>query len=91
MNFANLTFVCAANVKPFIQCPSDVTVPLPAHQSSAYVRLPQPKANVDWYRLAKAIGHDAPMTPDLDWRDAPTDAVERALNVGRGPFGNIDK
>ncbi|XP_068220454.1 LOW QUALITY PROTEIN: uncharacterized protein [Palaemon carinicauda] len=37
-------------LKPFIQCPSDVTVELAPHQSTSYVRLPQPKANVDWYR-----------------------------------------
>ncbi|KAK4321167.1 hypothetical protein Pmani_008010 [Petrolisthes manimaculis] len=37
-------------MKPFIQCPSDVKVELAPHQSSAYVRLPQPKANVDWFR-----------------------------------------
>ncbi|KAK8739357.1 hypothetical protein OTU49_003594 [Cherax quadricarinatus] len=42
-------------LKPFIQCPSDVMVDLAPHQSTAYVRLPQPKANVDWFRYVSGV------------------------------------
>ncbi|KAG0710000.1 Sushi, von Willebrand factor type A, EGF and pentraxin domain-containing protein 1 [Chionoecetes opilio] len=42
------------SLKPFIQCPGDVQVDLAPHQSSAHVRLPQPKANVDWFRYVDA-------------------------------------
>ncbi|XP_055612398.1 fibrillin-1 [Uranotaenia lowii] len=36
-------------VKPFIQCPPDVSEVLPVGQYSMRVRLVQPKTNVDWY------------------------------------------
>ena len=36
--------------RPYIHCPSDVTVDLKPGQSSAYVKIPQPQANMDWYR-----------------------------------------
>lgn len=36
--------------RPYIHCPSDVIVNLKPGQSSGYVKIPQPQANMDWYR-----------------------------------------
>lgn len=36
--------------RPYIHCPSDIEVDLKSGQSSAYVKIPQPQANMDWYR-----------------------------------------
>lgn len=36
--------------RPYIHCPSDLVVDLKAGQSSAHVIIPQPQANMDWYR-----------------------------------------
>ena len=36
--------------RPYIHCPSDVVVDLKPGQSSSYAKIPQPQANMDWYR-----------------------------------------
>lgn len=36
--------------RPYISCPSDVRVDLMPGLASAYVKIPQPQANMDWYR-----------------------------------------
>lgn len=35
-------------VKPFIECPRDTTIILPKGQKTVYIKLEQPKTNVDW-------------------------------------------
>lgn len=35
---------------PFIQCPGNMAVNLPAQQNRAYVTFSQPKSNMDWFR-----------------------------------------
>ncbi len=37
--------------EPFILCPPDITKPIHGRATSAYVMFPQPKTNVDWFRL----------------------------------------
>ena len=37
---------------PFIQCPGNMAVNLPAQQNRAYVTFSQPKSNMDWFRYA---------------------------------------
>lgn len=34
--------------RPYIKCPRDTTIVLPKNQKTVYVRLEQPKSNVDW-------------------------------------------
>lgn len=35
-------------LRPYIRCPRDTTIVLPKNQKTIYVRLEQPKSNVDW-------------------------------------------
>lgn len=35
-------------LRPYIKCPRDTTIVLPTNQKTIYVRLEQPKSNVDW-------------------------------------------
>merc|ERR1712079_350134 len=39
---------------PYIYCPPDVVKDLPADSPTVYVRIPQPKTNVNWYDRVKA-------------------------------------
>ena len=39
---------------PFIFCPPDVVKDLPADSATTYIRIPQPKTNVNWYEFVKA-------------------------------------
>lgn len=43
-----------AIVRPYIKCPRDTTIVLPKNQKTIYVRLEQPKSNVDWVRYVDA-------------------------------------
>lgn len=36
--------------KPFIKCPADMNFIMPPDQNTVYVRLEQPKTNVDWHK-----------------------------------------
>lgn len=36
------------HLKPFIKCPRDTTIILPKDQKSVYIKLEQPRTNVDW-------------------------------------------
>lgn len=38
----------ATILRPYIKCPRDTTIVLPKNQKTVYVRLEQPKSNVDW-------------------------------------------
>lgn len=38
------------HVKPFIKCPQDTTIILPKGQKTVYIKLEQPKTNVDWWK-----------------------------------------
>ena len=40
--------------QPYIYCPPDLVKDLPADSPTVYVRIPQPKTNVDWYDRVKA-------------------------------------
>lgn len=40
----------AHHVKPFIKCPQDTTIILPKGQKTVYIKLEQPKTNVDWWK-----------------------------------------
>lgn len=42
-------------VRPYIKCPRDTTIVLPKNQKTIYVRLEQPKSNVDWATHIEAI------------------------------------
>lgn len=42
----------AHHVKPFIKCPQDTTIILPKGQKTVYIKLEQPKTNVDWWKYA---------------------------------------
>jgi hypothetical protein len=43
--------VLASDVpQPFIHCPRDINIDLPAHQNFVHVRIPQPMSNMDWWR-----------------------------------------
>uniref|UniRef100_A0A0P6DBK5 Putative Fibrillin-2 n=1 Tax=Daphnia magna TaxID=35525 RepID=A0A0P6DBK5_9CRUS len=53
---------------PFIQCPGNMAVNLPAQQKRAYVTFSQPKSNMDWFRYvdsdplwAKQLGGELPV------------------------------
>lgn len=35
-------------LRPYIKCPRDTTIVLPKNQKTVYVRMEQPKSNVDW-------------------------------------------
>lgn len=37
-------------VKPFIKCPQDTTIVLPADQETVYIKLEQPITNVNWWK-----------------------------------------
>lgn len=39
---------------PFIFCPPDVVKDLPSDSATTYIRIPQPKTNVNWYEFVKA-------------------------------------
>jgi len=36
--------------RPYIHCPSDIQVPLKPAHATAYVKIPQPQANMEWHR-----------------------------------------
>lgn len=40
----------AYHLKPFIKCPRDTTIILPKGQKTVYIKLEQPRTNVDWRR-----------------------------------------
>lgn len=42
------TYRPPAILRPYIKCPRDTTIVLPKNQKTVYVRLEQPKSNVDW-------------------------------------------
>lgn len=44
------TDVSEKYIKPFIKCPQDTTIILPKNQKTVYIKLEQPKTNVDWWR-----------------------------------------
>ncbi|KAL0280085.1 UNVERIFIED_CONTAM: hypothetical protein PYX00_001479 [Menopon gallinae] len=45
---------CIHTPPPYIQCSQDIKVELPSNQLSVYVKIPQPKSNVDWWRYVEA-------------------------------------
>ncbi|XP_059084978.1 fibrillin-2-like [Tigriopus californicus] len=40
--------------EPYVYCPPDIVRDLPADSATIYVRIPQPKTNVNWYDFVKA-------------------------------------
>ncbi|CAG7721937.1 unnamed protein product [Allacma fusca] len=69
--------------RPYIHCPSDVVVDLKPGQSSAYVKIPQPQANMDWYRYVEA---DPPWAKNLEW-DVPA-GITQVHFTARSPLSN---
>lgn len=43
-----------AIIRPYIKCPRDTTIVLPKNQKTVYIRMEQPKSNVDWTTLVEA-------------------------------------
>ncbi|KAK6627094.1 hypothetical protein RUM44_009571 [Polyplax serrata] len=47
-------FIYADTPPPFIHCPPDIKTELPPNKFSVYIKLPQPKSNVDWWRYVES-------------------------------------
>lgn len=43
-------FVASDMPRPFVRCPRDMDVELPARQNTIRVSFPQPKSNMNWWR-----------------------------------------
>lgn len=52
-------------LRPYIKCPRDTTIMLPKNQKTIYVRLEQPKSNVDW---ASHVDANPPWAKNLQAR-----------------------
>ena len=44
-----------AESSPYIYCPPDVVRDLPDDSAKTFVRIPQPKTNVNWYGLCQSL------------------------------------
>ncbi|KYM93760.1 Fibrillin-3 [Cyphomyrmex costatus] len=44
--------------RPFVSCPQDMDVELPARQNTIRVTFPQPKSNMDWWRFLRNFRAD---------------------------------
>jgi len=45
-----INFIAVDMPRPFVSCPQDMDVELPARQNTIRVTFPQPKSNMDWWR-----------------------------------------
>ncbi|XP_035701322.1 uncharacterized protein LOC118433481 [Folsomia candida] len=72
-----------ATPRPYIHCPSDVKVDLMPGMASAYVKIPQPQANMDWYRYVEA---DPTWAKNLEW-EVPAGYTQVTFTA-RSPVSN---
>ncbi|TGZ54065.1 Fibrillin-1 [Temnothorax longispinosus] len=49
-----IDFIAVDTPRPFVSCPQDMDVELPARQNTIRVTFPQPKSNMDWWRYVHA-------------------------------------
>lgn len=66
--------------RPYIHCPSDVEVDLKPGQASAYVKIPQPQANMDWYRYVSF------MLTGISFMYRYTNRATISINISCIPF-----
>lgn len=68
---------------PHIHCPSDLQVDLQSGQRTAYVKIPQPQANMDWHRYVDA---DPPWAKTLEGHAPP--GKTQITFIARSPLSN---